>query len=104
MRPDAMLCGTRYTAAQQREAVRLYRRGVRAGVLSRRYGCSPTTIADWMRKAGVDAQKPGQLPAPLPSISELYRMHRTKSWRAIADELGVSLSTVLRRKDGLVSP
>ena len=82
-----------------------YAAGVRTGELVRRYGCSRSTIGNWVRGAGATPHVNGVGPLPLPPVDEIYNLYRQLgSFRKVAKALGCSLTTVLRRVNGDVIP
>lgn len=99
MRPDAALCGLRYTAAEKASAIRMYKAGVFLPDICAAIGVSRTNLRRWIKAACIPLRKPG-FPCTRPEITnkvanDLWRQHG--SIRAAAEAVGMSRSTFEKR-------
>lgn len=81
-----------------------YSRGESTTLLARMYQCSPTTIANTLRRCGMQLRRARfqAMPVPEELLRELYLVQRLPV-ADIASQLGVSPSTVgnIRRRFGI---
>lgn len=66
--------------------------------IATRYGCSPTTAANWLRRCGIALRDARYQQRPIP-LEELTRLYVAEQWpiKAIAQHFGVSVGTIYNR-------
>lgn len=101
-RPDAILCGIRWSDDDRARALRLHADGVLLDRIVAAIGCSRTTLRRWLNKARAPSRRRGfrpQRPELTAEVcSQLWREHG--SFHKAARAADVSASTIYNRATG----
>lgn len=96
-----------YAAEFRRQMVELVRAGKTPTELSREFGCSAQSIANWVARAAIDEGKPlpGKDGLSTPEREELRRLRRQlKQVQTERDILAKATAWFAARKDGTSTP